>query len=785
MSKNSYNLLNHAGNSIYPQNSIKDYLNSFCLLNKTIANVYASKQIEEKPIDLIKMKEYDKINNEKVIIKKRNDISSFNSEKYNFIQNSFYNNILINKKKYENIHNNEEFRMLQNEDKSNSSFFYHIQIINKLKEKGELKKVEEQMKKNISDYEKENYCLISNKFECNGINKNFNYYRRIKANGNSFYISFIYQYIKNLILNSQESIISEIFYIMDKEQYLSNNNNNNNKQNNNFEINENTIGQMYIYNSITKKELTNVNQAFALFSLIYNKMIERNIPEAEKILDYAFAFEEIFANFFCLFMKLQIKNFIINNKNIFTYEKYCKNSKLIEEKYYKNGIFLHEEYIFNNVLINQMEPTLFIISLVPYVFNVSMNLYINEKNHKFEKICFDLKDKYDTYITISILYSSFSYHIVERHSNLNKEGKQNIDYADTLNLNNKIMEDKKEEEYMVNNNKGTVCNNCKKSKFIILKNINKYEVCLNCLKETINEILIERYEKMIFERFKYLEFYLRDIPILYTDNDSNNYRFLSPPEFYFLYKKNLFTYFRDLIDNICVYCRKYKNNLIEKKCGCKYCIEDLQKEITFIPILDFEKEYLFKNNKKKCKCGMENDFIELAMQLYNKYDNKEKDKIKKSYNERIVKYCKKYCMYCGKDLKRNAIGNEKRAKETIKFNIGEKENVEHCICEECQIKMKSNNLSDVCIICGEKHNNNENNKNEIKEFCKSSNNHISKNDNQKISTENEIEKECIITNVNNNNNKIKDINNRKKKSNSNKTQSCKRKNGDTVCCIIY
>ena len=419
MSKNSFNLISHLGNSIYPKISVMDYLNSFCLFNKSI--------------DLNKMKEYDKISNEKAKVNLTNDFSSFNSKKYNFIQNTFYNNTIKNKKNYENVHNNAEFRMLQNEDKSNSSLFYHIQIINKLKEKGEIKKVEEKMKNiKIIDYVKQNYSLISNEFEYNGKNKEINYYKRIKANGNSFYISFIYQYIKSLILKSQESIISEIFYIMDKEIFLLKNNNNNNQQNNNIEINENNIGQMFIFSSIQNNDLANFNQVFALLSLLYNKMIERNIIEAEQILDYAFSYEENFVNFFCLFMRLQIKNFIINNKNIFTYEKYCKNNNLIEEQYYKNGIFLHEEYINNNVLINQMEPTLFIVSLVPYVFNVSMNLYINEKNYNFEKISFDLKDKYDTDIKIFILYSSFSYHIVGTHSNLTKEGKHNIDFADTL-----------------------------------------------------------------------------------------------------------------------------------------------------------------------------------------------------------------------------------------------------------------------------------------------------------------------------------------------------------------
>ena len=745
MSKNSFNLLSHLGNTIYQNTNdfSKNCLNSFCLLNKTIGNINTPKEINKTPIDLKQMKEYDKLNNEKAKFQSINDLSTFYTEKNNFIQNSFYNTILENKKKFENIHKDvKEFRMLQDEDKSNSSLFYYTQIIQKLKKNEELKKVEEKMKnkmENLEKYEKENYSLISNIFECNGINKDFSYYKRVKANGNSFYISFIYQYIKNIIYQKQESKITEIFYIMDKELYSLNNNNNNNNTNN-----ENILGQMYIYNSINNNESTNLMQVYAFMYLLYNNMINRNINEAENILDYAFSYEESFANFFCLFMRIQIKSFIINNKDYFTYENYCKQNKLIEEKYYKDGKFLYKEYINNNVLINQKEPTLFIISLVPYVFNVSMNLYINEKNYKFEKICFDLKINFDTNITISILYSSFSYHIIETNSNYINEGKDNIDFSDTLNLNNKNIKFKVE-NYIVNVNEKKVCEDCKKSEFVLLRHISQHSVCLNCLKKTIDDILIERYGKMIIEKFRYLEFYLRDIPIKnYNDNDFINYIFISPPEFYCLFKSNIFRYFRNLIENICVHCRKFQNILIEKNCGCKYCLKGLQKEINSIPLIDFEKNYIYKNKKIKCQCGKDDDYVELALKLYDKYDNNEKDKIKKSYDSRINNLCKNYCMFCGTVQKTNSIGKAKKDIKKIKLD-----DIEHLICENCQ---KDKQLSDLCLICGKGHKKINNNSNNISQ-------NISKNGS------------------NNDNSKDND--------NNNDNEGGKTKREKTVCCIIY
>ena len=131
-------LLTHYGNSVYKDNNnfSNNYLNSLCLLSKTITTIYRPKEIIERKIDFTQMIENDKINNEKAKFNSINDISSYNSAKNNFIHNIFYNDILKNKQKYENINNESKFRMLKNEDKSTSSLYYHIQIIEELEKNG-------------------------------------------------------------------------------------------------------------------------------------------------------------------------------------------------------------------------------------------------------------------------------------------------------------------------------------------------------------------------------------------------------------------------------------------------------------------------------------------------------------------------------------------------------------------------------------------------------------------------------------------------------------------------
>ncbi len=431
-------------------------------------------------------------------------------------------------------------------------------------------------------------------------------------------------------------------------------------------------------------------------------MVEQNFYGALNILEYTFTFEENFSELLCGYMKYQIKKFISNNKDIFTYEKYCVKNKLIDMKYFENEKFLYEKYINNNVITNQMEPSLFIISLVPYVFNVSMNLYINEKNHPFDKINFDLTEKYNIKATISILYSSFSYHIVDLSSNCTSSGYDNLDIANTLNIKNNIFQNFKKEDYISYKNEGIKCNICKSSDFIILKNISKYSVCLNCFKNEIDEILIERYRIMKKEGFKYIEFYLRDIPVKKcSDNFNNNYIFLSPNEFYCLFESNMFNYFRNIIDNICDSCKKRKKNLIKKKCECKICIKCAEKEINYIPITDFEKQYIYKKRKITCKCGNENDYVEYSKQIYKTYNEKKKNQLEKNINSKIKELCGEYCMICGKNLNNNNIGKIKKPINKIQYEFN-KELVEHCICEKCFNKSK--NLSSFCIICKKNHN---------------------------------------------------------------------------------
>ena len=757
--ENNFNLLPHTGKSIYPSSNPDNLINSFCLFNKTISSIFCQKQNFEFSFE--KMKKCDKINNEKSKFNSTNNHSLYNLRRKCFLENTFYEDILKNKENFENLHEEENFRMLQNEDKSNSALYYHIKIISNLSESGLLGKTEKNMKEklsNISEYEKENYTIISDEFICKGMIKNI-YYKRVKANGNSFYISFAYQYIKYLVQKGEESLISEIFYIMDKELT---------KMNNNNVIIEENLGEMYISKSIKNNELNDLRKMFIFFTLIYTNMVNKNIDEAKKMLEYAFKYEESFGNFFTLFMKLQINHFIKINKDIFTYEKYFKNLKLIEEEYYEDGKFLYEKYANNNLFINQMEPSMFIISLVPYVFNVSMNLYIKEKNYSFVKICFDLKENIQT--NISILYSNYSYHILDNNLADNNKLKD-FDLANTLDLKNSYFKNFNKNDYISIEGKNcNICNNPELIRFLKkLQNINS-SICLNCLKSTIDEILIKRYDKMIAENFKYLEFYLRDIPL--TSNEDNEFIFLSPPEFYCLFECNIYTYFRNLILDLCDLCREFKNKIITKECGCKRCLDCAKKEF------NFDKNYLKENDLMACQCSIKINTVKYSRIINDNLDEKGKKDIKEKI-EKIKQQLQNYCMYCGTKLNNNNIGSEKFSPIKIKVELN-RQLIYHYICLNCKNKKNS---SDICIICKQKHE-----KVEIEENEKSQ-----KKDDTKKKTNYEIKqkknkKEDIKIIKGNNINIINANNNGKHNNNTSKERAKRDTNKTTTCngkCIIY
>jgi len=683
----------------------------------------------------------------------------FPESKKNFYNDSFYKNILSKiecKKNFQNVNQNIRFKTSNDSDINRSTLVDYYSNLKELEDNNEFKKMEENiLNYNLSNYQKENYSLITKSYSCKEIKTDFKYYRRVKPNGNSFYISFIYQYIRDAISKGNETLIMNII----------------NYKSNNYDINN--------------IDIKDKNILICLF-MIFRQINEKNFEEANNIFEFAILYKKEFAEYLCNYMRFKIKNFILSNKSRFTFEKYCESNKLINEDYFDiEKQFLDEKYINENVIIEQMEPSLFIISIVPYVFKVTMNLYIKELWNNIKQddsLCEKIILNPDRNININILYSSFSYHIIEldiRNFEYDSEDLGNI-----FNFTNEDEIDSNIKEEYIKVSEGH-CPDCNKTEFIILKNIENKPLCLNCLKNKIDEVLAQRYAYMKKEGFKYIEYYFQEIPLFKHDN---KLLYLTFPEFYIIFKCNIFFYFRNLANSICETCFNFqRKGKYKKKCGCIKCINCAKKELKYFFFTDFEKNHVFKNKFIKCSCGANLNEVEFASQIYNLADRTEKEKMKEEANKRTKNYVRKYCMICGRKCEINKF--YKYSFDNTKFS-------EHFICDKCYESINNNEpLSLFCIICHKEHGqnknkiidntnkNNGNNKDEnnINKDKDDENNNINKdeNDNNNINQErNDInnqenkKKKVVIKTTNESNNidnEESDINNNNKKNNTSST----------------
>ena len=694
-------------NLVEPLNFVSNFDN-FNLLptsnNETMINLDNIQNIEESHSKLFPNNALNK--NDYYSYKDDSNVELIN--KKNFFNDSFFHQILSStksKESFEKINSKMNFLIKSSNDRTNSSqfFFYPIlKELNKDKKPEEVKQNLINQINSLSPLQKENISLISNIYQVPDEIKSIKYYRKVKPNGDSFYLSFIYQYMKYFLLKGDISIISRIINIEREYNIL-------NPEKEDKNINEFDLGNEYINKTVSYnfQNLKNLGQAFFYLSIIYSLMTNQK-NESDyviKIFNNAFAYDKFFARLLVLFVKTQIKKFLNDNHDKINYDEYCIKNKLINSNYFfpNNKKFDFELYLRDNIYIDQMEPSLFIISIIPYIFNITLNLYINEESQNdFNKNDDELLTKIKinegkTEMAINILYSSYSYHIIENKLNeydLLINIKKQFDICNIFNYTQHNAHIYEYEKEYIEKIKKEKCKKCNKIDYIIIKNVcNNYPICLYCFRNMVDNILIKRYENMLKEKFKFIEFYLKEIPLIHIE-DSNKDINLSSNEFFYLFNQNLFTYFRNLIKGICDLCGKFIKNkkIINKKCGCKRCIDCAIKECDIIYFNNFEKEYIYKTDLIICNCGKDIEKNQYASQIYNMLSSDQKIICEKKAKNRIKNYFSFYCMICGKKL---GILNS-----IEKINI---ENIEHKLCDNCSNIINAKDKKIICVICNKEH----------------------------------------------------------------------------------
>ena len=496
--------------------------------------------------------------------------------------------------------------------------------------------------------------------ETNNIIDNFEYIRYInEINGDSFYRSFIFNYIEFNLINQNDKKISmliiDIFKIYDLKEsiFLSSN----------IKIKNVLICFSIIYDFI---KINMWDMAYKFFIYSYNN-------ELDEVLTIYLKYN--------IFLYLSKINFIINSEN--------KNNNKNKKHHHRDECDSTEEYKFEYIshLIKYNEPTKIIFQCITYIFGISLNiLYYNKEkydnNNNSNLNISTFKNPYNegenNNKIINLLFCYDNYHILYQKSYINSNG-NDTDKKRLL----KIFIDNLNKLSLISKNinslsKNIHCNITHENSNLLeikIESSNKSEsasICSHCLYSQIEEHLKRRVSTLHQEKFKNYLYYLKPISLqIYSEKEKNKLIniTLTNYDYIHLYKETFNEKINELMKDICIICSK-KGNLYKLECGCEFCfncIKLLIYETTKGKIIlnNYEKSKL---QKKIFKCPLchknldYNNFIVIFKQNENilEYD----------YNDakqRMKKICIKKCLSCSKKI--NKIGLDIKVKSHFKIKV--------------------------------------------------------------------------------------------------------------------
>ena len=539
--------------------------------------------------------------------------------------------------------------------------------------------------------------------------KNFNCWRSIQGDGNSFYRTFMFSLIEYYIINNDGNELKKLI----------------------SEITSDDLILEYKQNNV------DYNTAFYIYGVIIELLSKYEIIEAYDLFIKSYLLKDgSFDKILIIYLRYICFKYVDEVINLYENEKTNENS---EEKMAAKSI--------NKELIKTMniEPNFFIICLMAYLFNVNISLFYIDRDLTQSKdgiINFIDEDNTDNipFISIGYFYSSYFKIYTEKFINENEEiFKTKLKQLSKLTL--EIKNQKK-------------CQICKTDEYIIFLE-QKFKICKKCLDKYIYNVGSLRREAFIKDNFIGLEYYSRAFNL--KDNYIlNDYEFIEIKE-----ETNIINYLQHAASTMCSNCKQNfdKKNLNNLKCKCLLCdkcLEDIILKMTKgLKILNSYEKKNLKNNK--CSSCGGNFIYEDAIEHLK--DIKEKDN--QNAIKRMENYVNTLCLICGEKVRENPEINESKIsntydrdkdkdniKENKKNKKSEKEiiykeiknykklkirkeddrgkgidylDIDHVICINCYEKIKSNDKTSViskesnkyysdlddgecfCFICNKKH----------------------------------------------------------------------------------
>ena len=505
--------------------------------------------------------------------------------------------------------------------------------------------------------------------------KAFNYWRSIQGDGNSFYRSFMFSLIEYYILYNDKVNLEQIISEITSDELIA------------------IYGEYNI----------NYNIPFIILGLLLKFLSKDEIEKAYDLFIKSYLLKDSSFDKM-LIIYLRYISFIYVDEVI----KLTEDEQIQEER--------GEKIIVKNInkeLIKTMnvEPNFFIICLMPYLFDININVLWIDKDFlqcKDGIINFIDEDNVEALPLISLGYFFSSYHKIYSNSIIDGNDEIKEIFNSKLNKLTKLT-------IQINNSKKK-CEICNNELYIIFLE-QKFKICNNCLQKYIGKICSFRNNALNNNNYIGQEYYSRSFN-LKDDYLLNDYEFIEIKE-----ETNIINYIQHFATILCSKCKGIfdKKNLNNLKCKCLLCdkcLEDMILNITNgLKILNaFEKKNL--GSIICSSCGNNFSYEDAIDHLK---DIKEKDK--QNAINRMSNFIKTKCLVCG-DLVRQSdninqynsnIHNEKeegeekdknKKKENFKsiknYKIIRirKENekgkgidymdIDHVICNNCYEKNKSN-----------------------------------------------------------------------------------------------
>ena len=577
-----------------------------------------------------------------------------------------------------------KFPTLFNFLSSNDKLLYYNSIssyINKINEKGLHKTINNTLF-SIKDLPLLLDINISN------LPSSYSFWRKISSqHGNSFYISFTFAYIEQLILSKKTTeiyaLILDLFRLYDFDRSI------------------------FVDVDIYKAKIS--------CNIIYDYLQCGLYNEAIDYLIMCYNCGNDFIKLLVIYVKfciviyatdVEVHHFHVGSNANSNY--YKENQINFLMKKYALSNFLNKMILYNN------EPTYLIFKLIPFIFNVNLTITYLESNSdkQFQTVTFstninnndeDNNDNNNENILstpVHLGYFIFSYHVLYKENVSNsKEEQDPLSYFE-VNNNHKTK------------HKKTKCPSCKNKSSFICHSKLKYLLCSPCLLNSITSRLKQRIINMINDRFICKEYYLQPIHIELPSTIIN----ISTFDTFLLYKTTFNDYLYSFLKQICFKCNNIYDDLSQLsilKCSCQFCCNCLltiTKDATEGNIIQnvFEK---IRQKVIKCFCNLDLN-IEQAIEILSLTNDFQE--CKERAKGRLRKYALGYCMVCKNsffnpnnstsvDVSVDSNLPSKRKYHRIKIlsNKKHKENIirgidytetEHILCNKCFEREVNSNM---------------------------------------------------------------------------------------------